>query len=135
LYQHNIVDTNLLVIVELLNTTGDTNLKNVTIEVQVVNAEFTKYTNHIRIAFFVKSFLSFFIYAYRRRSIPKERRVLEHKIIFSLSVFLMIFNNPLVAALFPSNNKFLIFLLQVSYILLPLGLIFFWLSVFERGDV
>lgn len=83
----------------------------------------------------VKAILALIVFGIRLRKIPSYRRVVEHKFVQVLSILLIIYNNPLIAALIPSNNKFLIFILQTTYILLPVTLVLFWLCVFERGDL
>lgn len=81
----------------------------------------------------MKSFIALIVYIIRSRSIPSNKRVLEHKLVLLLSVLLVMFNNPLVALL-PSNT-FLIFLFQVCYLLLPCYLLLFWMIMFWRADI
>lgn len=63
-----------------------------------------------------------------------SKRVLEHKLIIVLSVLLVLFNNPLIILAFKGQRDFLVFFTQLTSILLPVFLMFFWICTFERGD-
>lgn len=88
----------------------------------------------LRVAFFVLSLFACGLYCVRVRLIQRTNMVLEHKLILVLSIGLVLFNNPLVMLAFKGNSNFLVFFTQLTSILLPVTLLFFWICAFERGD-
>lgn len=101
----------------------------------MVNPEFTEFSKGLRAAFLIKSVFALVFFLWNLRKIPLESRVVEHGLIRNLSILLVIFNCPFIMGLLENNTNFLIWLTQSVNLVFPLALLYFWLCVFERGDL
>lgn len=134
-YQHTIVSPNQLFIADFVNLSAQPNLKNVTMEIIFINSSFTKFSIGVRLIFFVISLIACVYYIIGYKRLDRKIKVLEHKLILVMSVLLVLFNNPLIILVFKGQQHFLIFFTQLTSILLPVFVLFFWFCAFERGDI
>lgn len=98
----------------------------------LMNPSFTTYSFVIRYVFFGISLLACVAYALLFRTIPKNERIIEQKIILALSILLCFFNDPFytITVLYPNKaSSFFSALFMMTFIIV---LFFSWIVFLDR---
>ena len=141
LYQHEIIASNQWLLVEFTGITQNpstdqgSNIQDIQIEASVINPDFTRFRQSMRVVFFVFSITAFVMYFCQYKEIPVEKRSFEQKMITALGVLLVLYNNPLIVVLLKSDDSFLAFFIQTTNLLLPLALVIFCMATLEKADL
>lgn len=98
----------------------------------MVKREFTESLIALRYVFLAISFCAWLAFYFKLKPLKRENIVIEQKLVFTLSILLCFFNDPLYAAtiLIPNRTTAIIGVIFLSNFVS--FLIFYWLVTFSR---
>lgn len=99
---------------------------------KAVNGEFTAYTIAIRYVFFGLSIVALIFYILRYIKIPAEKKLIEQKFIFAMSILQIMFNDPFYPITILKPNGGSAFFSILFVVNLVAALFLFWLVTADR---